>query len=223
MLALVIAEGAAIAVLALLVAGLLRSHAEILRALHDLGAGIDDGAGPHQHPARITTSTVQGAAHDLVGSRLDGSGVAVAVTGVPHDSLLVFLSSGCLSCRPFWDGVGSVSAPAGVRTVVVVQDEDSRPRLRDLAGDDGDVVVSSRAWSDYGVPGSPHVVLVHGPTGAIAGEGTGQSLDQVVDLLTQAGEGRAADPRDNPQRIDLELTASGIGPGHASLRPPETG
>jgi hypothetical protein len=41
MLALVIGEGAVLLFLALLVAGLLRSHAEILRALHDLGASVE--------------------------------------------------------------------------------------------------------------------------------------------------------------------------------------
>ena len=33
--------GVVLALLALLVAGLLRSHAEILRALHELGANLD--------------------------------------------------------------------------------------------------------------------------------------------------------------------------------------
>ena len=41
MLAVVIAEGVAIALLAVLVLGLLRSHALILRALHELGAGLE--------------------------------------------------------------------------------------------------------------------------------------------------------------------------------------
>ena len=39
MLAVVIAEGVAIALLGVLVLGLLRSHALILKALHELGAG----------------------------------------------------------------------------------------------------------------------------------------------------------------------------------------
>ena len=41
MLAVVVAEGVAIALLAVLVLGLLRSHALILRALHELGAGLE--------------------------------------------------------------------------------------------------------------------------------------------------------------------------------------
>ena len=41
MTVLVVAEAAAILLLGLLVAGLLRSHAEILRRLHELGAGME--------------------------------------------------------------------------------------------------------------------------------------------------------------------------------------
>lgn len=218
MLELVAAEGVAIAVLALLVAGLLRSHAEILRSLHDLGAGVDPQNDERPvHASRVTALRPDEAAHDLTGTRLDGTAVAVSVVGAPRDSLLVFLSSGCLSCRPFWDALRSDSVlPPDLRAVVVVQDEDSRHRLRELAGDELDVVVSSAAWSEYAVPGSPHVVLVNGPTGRVVGEGTGHDLGQVLDLLAQAGE---ADSRDNAQRIDRELAAVGIGAGHPSLHP----
>ena len=48
MLVLVVIEAVVLAFLALLVAGLLRSHAEILRALHDMGVGRD----PLAHAAR---------------------------------------------------------------------------------------------------------------------------------------------------------------------------
>jgi hypothetical protein len=41
---LVVAQGVVILLLAVLVVGLLRSHAEILRALHDLGVNLEDGA-----------------------------------------------------------------------------------------------------------------------------------------------------------------------------------
>ena len=46
----VVVEAAVIAVLALLVMGLLRSHAEILKRLHELGAGLDASA-PTAAPA----------------------------------------------------------------------------------------------------------------------------------------------------------------------------
>lgn len=44
MTVLIVIEGIVILLLAVLVVGLLRSHAEILRALHDLGVNMEDGA-----------------------------------------------------------------------------------------------------------------------------------------------------------------------------------
>ncbi|HEX3907753.1 MAG TPA: hypothetical protein VHW92_07460 [Mycobacteriales bacterium] len=236
MLALVIAEGVAVALLGLLVAGLLRSHAEILRALHDLGADLDpDGRAPVIPATRVASLRAEDIAHDIAGQRLDGSAAAVGVVGAPHDSVLAFLSSGCATCHPFWDSLRAGVSPVGdSRVVVVVQDEDNRSRLQQLAGADLDVVASSRAWADYGVPGSPHIVQVHGPTGRVVGEGTGQTWEQVMDLLSHGDDARrgsrqepGTDDRDNATRIDAELAAAGIGPGHPSLhdeRPPlETG
>ena len=59
MLAVVIAEGVAVVLLAVLVLGLLRSHALILKALHELGAGLElekdatpDG-GSHPGPVHV--------------------------------------------------------------------------------------------------------------------------------------------------------------------------
>jgi hypothetical protein len=235
-LALVIAEGFAVALLALLVAGLLRSHAEILRALHDLGADLDPaGSRPVISGSRVPSLRSEDTAHDVSGQRLDGSAAAVGVVGAQHDSVLAFLSTGCSTCLPFWGALRDGATAAGdTRVVVVVQDEDSVAKLTELAGPDLEVIASSRAWLDYGVPGSPHVVHVHGPTGRVVGEGTGQSWEQVMDLLAQ-GDGtrqaaaatadRDAADRDNATRIDHELAAVGIGPGHPSLHaddPPET-
>ena len=44
MTVLIVVQGVVILLLAVLVVGLLRSHAEILRALHDLGVNLEDGA-----------------------------------------------------------------------------------------------------------------------------------------------------------------------------------
>lgn len=242
MLAAVVAEGLAIALLGLLVAGLLRSHAQILRALHDLGAGLaGDGpdraagavgavpvAAPTLHRGGLTPPSGDDAAHDVVGTRLDGTAAALGVVGARHDTLLAFLSTGCTTCQPFWSAfAGPVSVPGDARLVVVVQDDESESRLRALAGSQVDVIASTDAWNAYGVPGSPHFVYIDGPAGRVVGEGTASTWDQIRDLLGQAGDDRrlragratapASDPRDNAERVDAELLAAGIGPGHHSL------
>jgi hypothetical protein len=216
-LPLVIAEGFAIALLGLLVAGLLRSHAEILRALHDLGADLDpDGRSPVTPASRVTSLRSEDTGHDISGHWLDGGAAVVGVVGTAHQSLLAFLSTGCVTCSSFWDALRAGVPPVGdARVIVVVQDEESISRVQELAGPDLDVIVSSRAWLDYGVPGSPHVVQVDGPTGRVVGEGTGQSWEQVIGLLTRGSD---VTDRDNPSRIDRELAAAGIVPGHPSLR-----
>lgn len=239
MLAAVIAEGVALFLLALLVAGLLRSHAEILRALHDLGAGIDpDGAQPPARRPEGPTATISRSsspAHDVVGLDRHGATAAVAVSGAEHDTLLAFLSTGCDTCRPFWSALRAGVDLPGVRIVVVVADEESESVVQDLAGENLDVIASSAAWTAYDVPGSPHFVYVDGSAGRVVGEGTGPDWPAVRSLLLQANADRAVreqprrrtqdvEWRDNPTRIDAELLAAGIGPGHPSLvGPPEAG
>ncbi len=51
--AIVIALGVVVALLGILVVGLLRSHADILRRLESIGAGLDGNAG-HDHSSQIT-------------------------------------------------------------------------------------------------------------------------------------------------------------------------
>ena len=244
MLAVVIAEGVALFLLALLVAGLLRSHAEILRALHDLGASVDpdDGpsstrhrAGASRAAARTTGARATGtSAHDIAGVDPRGDAVAVAIAGAEHDTLLAFLSTGCDTCRPFWTAVDGDLGLPGVRVLVVVTDEESESELARLAGPSVEVVASTAAWEAYEVPGSPHFVYVDGPAARVVGEGTGPDWPAVRGLLVQANadrstHGREAIPapgavpiewRDNPTRIDAELLAAGIGPGHSSLHGP---
>jgi hypothetical protein len=240
MLALVIGEGVVLLLLGLLVAGLLRSHAEILRALHDLGASVEPGdrrtpiARTTSPTTLVTSTTTSGStAHDVVGVDLTGATASVSVVGTHHDTLLAFLSTGCSTCQPFWDAFrDGVTLPAAARLVVVVQDEESEARLRTLAGPHLEVIASNAAWESYDVPGSPHFVYVDGPAGRVTGEGTGPDWPSVRALLTQAAddraaraalaEGRTADVewRDNPTRIDAELLHAGIGTGHPSLIAP---
>src|ERR1700742_3008272 len=131
MIGLVIAEAVAIALLALLVAGLLRSHPEILRSLHELGVGPQ-----HEHaPAASATARVvseldfpgvregiapprtvdltEAAARviDIAGLTPWDESVAIGLSGDGR-SLVAFLSTGCGTCAGFWD---ELNQPGGAQ------------------------------------------------------------------------------------------------------------
>ena len=228
--AILVVETVVVVLLTLLVAGLLRSHAEILRRLHALGAGLDpdaaaEGPGPTMSvPVDLRTpgSETFAAATDLDGAGLHDDAVHVSVVGARRRTLLAFLSSGCLTCQGFWeafsDGRGvELELSADIRLVVVTKDggEESISALRKLAPPHLPVVMSSAAWTDYRVPGSPYFVLVDGQDGRVRGEGTGANWDQVNNLLRQALDDSHGDGRE--VRIDRELLARGLAPGDPSL------
>jgi hypothetical protein len=221
-----VVETAVLVLLTMLVAGLLRSHAEILRRLHALGAGLDDdtpvelAARPIDLRPNASESFV--AAADLDGAGLRDDALHVSVVGAPHRTLLAFLSSGCLTCHTFWQAFADrrgLDLPDDIRIVVVAKDaqEESISALRKVAPSDLPLVMSSAAWTDYRVPGSPYFVLVDGPEGRVRGEGTGAHWDQVKNLLRQAADDAGADADGREVRIDRELLGHGIAPGDPSL------
>jgi hypothetical protein len=251
--AIVVALAVALALLGVLVVGLLRSHAEILRALHDLGVNLEDGA--PAPTARTTTvsrhgpvRTAEGVpaprsdgplgdAADITGRLPRGGSAHVAVREVEHGTLLAFLSTGCGTCGTFWDALRD-DPTAGIadpdtRVVVVTNgpEAESPAAVADLAPPGIVTVMASEAWDDYGVPVSPYFVLVDGPSGRVAGEGSGTSWAQVLDLLGKAEADTAARRRevdrpvtrmggqDRADRVDRELRAAGIEPGDPSLYP----
>lgn len=222
--AVVIAQAVLLALLTLLVAGLLRSHAEILRRLDGMesrpqAAGQPLAAGLAEPRADAP------AAADVTGRTPSGDALHVAVTRAGSPTLLAFLSSGCDTCQGFWDSLGSDQRPplpGGVELLVVTKgwEEESPSRIAELAAPGVRTVMSSAAWQAYSVPGSPYFVLVDA-AGGVAGEGTARAWPQVVSLLTDAlADARLAGGRDDVQRADRELAAAGIRPGHPSLRGP---
>lgn len=229
MTAVLVAMGLAIVLLAALVIGLLKSHAEILRALHRLGAGEEAGADGHDHSfaASPRPRISADAPADIVGQSLTGSTMKIGVAGVEQRTLLAFLSTGCSACQSLWHDLRSdpTGGVADARLVVVVKgpEAESTSRLRELAPTSATVVQSSPAWDDYGVPVTPYFVLVDGPTGDVIGEGSSASWGQVNSLIVQAGADRtarmAAGAVGTEFRADAELRAAGIGPGHPSLYP----
>jgi hypothetical protein len=208
----VLAIETALLVLALaLIVGLLRSHAEILRRL----AAVEGGGRVAREPA----ATGQDAA-DISGQTPDGDSVKLSLQAAGEPTLLAFLSTGCGACGALWDGLRGGAPIAGARVVVVTQgtDAESRPLVRDLAPPGTEVVMSSEAWRAYGIPGSPHFVLVD--AGRVAGHGAASSWGQIAALVRQAGADLADGARTTAERAaraDEALAAAGIGPGHPSL------
>ena len=249
MTALLVAETAALVLLTVLVAGLLRSHAEILRALHELGVDMEGGTATHR-PAGVT-SPVQlkprdgvpeprpdgstSAATDVVGTTPDDETVTIGVAGTDHRTLLAFLSSGCLTCAEFWQAFrdhARLGLPADVRLVVVTKgaEAESEVRIAELAPPGVPVVMSTEAWLDYEVPVAPYFILVDGPSATVLGEGAASRWQQVASLLGQALDdlARATETRrrwrpstdaEREADADRHLLAAGIVPGDPRLYP----
>jgi hypothetical protein len=217
---LVSVETVLLALLLLLVAALLRSHAEILARLERQVPQSDEPPGPEVTPQRPPGAP----GSDLSGLTLYREDVTVPVRD-RRDTLIAFLSSGCLTCQGFWDAfaAGNTAAPGGARLVVVTKDasHESPSKLRSLAAPGLTVVMSTRAWDDYDVPMSPYFVYVTGQDGTIAGEGSAQTWDQVLslvrDALLDAGESGGTRGPERFARADSELAAAGIDADHPSL------
>lgn len=228
------------ALLTLLVVALLRSHADILRRLHELSAGAAPGAveaGTSADPGFRTRPGVpmprDGAsvADAIAGVDPHGDGVAVSLAGQQHRTLVAFLSSGCRTCRAFWSSFTQpevLGLRPDVRLVVVTKgpDDESVSEVAALAPPSVPVIMSSQAWSEFEVPMAPYFVLVDGPTGAVVGEGASAGWVQVRELMDRAladsamgrdlrTRGGATGRRDRD--TDAELERSGIGPGDERL------
>ena len=230
-----------VGLLVLLVAGLLRSHAEILRALHQLGVNLDPAAAASAAPsAAIRSVPVTGgppkSGRDVMGATPTGDAVSIAVREVRHLTLLAFLSSGCATCLDFWSAFGAEPAPevpGSARLVIVTKGaaHESVSGVQRLAPSHVPLVMSSDAWDEYDVPVAPFFVLVDGVSGAIVGEGAASNWGQVVSLMEQAvtdagitKRGRRSHAPGRPRsdalreaRVDQDLLAAGIVPGDARL------
>lgn len=245
MAVLVLLLGVVLALLAVLVAGLLRSHAEILRALHGLGVDLDPRnaggvstavASPVVRATDVPSRPERGAV-DVAGSTPDEDAVSIAVAGADHLTLLAFLTSGCLTCSAFWDAFGDpvLEVPGDARLVVVTKGTrgESLTSIRRMAPTTVPVVMSDEAWDAYDVPVAPFFVLIDGETSTVIGEGAASNWEQVRSLLhTALGDAglldrrgrlkRGARPRLSAEalreaRADHDLLAAGIAPGDQSL------
>lgn len=259
MVALAVVLCAVVLLLAVLVAGLLRSHADILKALHELGAGVGDPAarsGGGSSAVNGMSSTAAGfpltigpplptersstAAPTVAGVTPGGDALALPVGSSGQATLLAFLSSGCQTCRGFWKAFehpDELGLPPATRLVVVTKGPEMEvPAEVAAAAVPGlTVLMSTDAWRDYEIPGSPFFVLVDGRVGRRIGEGVANHVGQVVEMVRRAASdaggfalhppdrGRTdAEGLDGPAREsanDRELLAAGVRPGDPSLYP----
>ncbi len=226
MTAIVACETLLLVLLVVLVASLLRSHAEILRRLGPPDEEAGDADALATTIVGPATRAAAGPAADVVGTTLEGDAVKIAVAGDGPPTLLAFLTSGCMSCAGFWEAFGSphrAELPAGVRLVAITKDgaHESPARLRELRPDGLPVVLSTAAWDAYGVPAAPYFVYVEG--GRVAGEGAASAWEQLSSLLRDALEdvrlAQVGGGEERTARMDRTLAAAGIGPGHPSLYP----
>jgi hypothetical protein len=201
MVAIVSVETVLLVLLVVLVVALLRSHAEILRRLGP------EGAGPPSLPDPPARARPDPEAPEIAGVTPTGDAIKLSLNGTP--TLLAFLSSGCTSCARFWGTLAEHRLPDGLQPMIVTHgpDREQRSKLRSIAPATVPVVMSSEAWGDYAVPGSPYFVMVK--DGEIRGEGVATTWDALTSLLGDAVE--------EQRGIDERLAAAGIGPDHPSL------
>ncbi len=222
MVALVACETLLLVLLTVLVVGLLRSHAEILRRLGPPREERDQESGSALPGAARRAGAELG--HDIAGTTLAQDAVQLGLGEGSPPTLLAFLTSGCTVCHGFWGDLRRGrprEVPEGVRVVAVAKDSshESPSRLRELAGGEVPLVMSSEAWEAYGVPAAPYFVYVEG--GQVRGEGSATGWKQIASLLRDAIDdvtyGGGGEER--TEEIDRVLAAAGIAPGHPSLYP----
>lgn len=188
---LITVETILIALIALLLVAMLRAYAELLRRLN---APTDADLVAQGIQEMRESRSIEGV--DFDGEGLGGEPVTVRIHGVRENTILIFLTSGCLTCRNIWLALSELERsplPEGTRVFAVAKDreEESIPRLRKLASPQANLVLSNAAWEAYEIPGSPYFVYVEGETGKILGEGSAESWPQIVSLLEEALEDEA--------------------------------
>jgi hypothetical protein len=225
MTALIIIEGVVIILLAVLVAGLLKSHAEILRQLNALGVGEDGSVTvgtPQTRPK--TTGFEKAPASTLTGVDVSGSSLSVSLEHGRGNTLLAFLSSGCLSCETFWHEFnGDFDLPTpDTRTVIVTKgpNSESPAKIRELAPSRLPLLMSDDMWDTFRVPMTPYFLLVDG-AGLVIGEGAASSWRHLLGLLRQSAADAAnpihLDTEGRRQFTDIQLRSAGVNPGDPSL------
>jgi len=225
MTAVIIIEGVVIVLLAVLVGGLLKSHAEILRQLDALGVSEDGSVSVGSAQTRPKTTGFEKApTTTLAGVDLAGGVVSMSLDHGRGNTLLAFLSSGCLSCETFWkEFSGDFELPTpDTRTVILTKgpNSESPSKLGELAPERLPLLMSDEVWDTFRVPMTPYFLLVDG-SGMVMGEGAAASWRHLLGLLRQSAADAASplhmDTEGRRQFTDTQLRSAGVHPGDPSL------
>lgn len=180
-----------VALLVVLVVGLLRSHAQILRVLHTLGVQ----PGGDAEGSSVAASRGEGRAPhlnvEIDGSTPDGYPLTIPLVGASRSTLLVFLTSTCTTCADFWTaltGAGRLRIPGDAQLVVVTKGEEaeSAARVRRLAATQVPVLMSSAGWAAFDVAVAPSFAFVDGESGVVVSKGVATSWEEVVSACEHA-------------------------------------
>ncbi|MFC2176833.1 hypothetical protein ACFLRH_00285 [Actinomycetota bacterium] len=178
MTVLVVAEAVVIGLLGILVVGLLRRNAAILREFEE-GKAVTGG------PGRAGTGAL---ARDIAGVGLNGQIVGVRVREPDRPTLLAFMSTTCSTCNHFWRGFGDAEmlATLGSTRLIIITYGDGHERpaaIAEVAPPDVPLVMSSIAWQTYDVPSSPHFVMISEATGLITAKASAPNWDEMLQLI----------------------------------------
>ncbi len=136
------------------------------------------------------------------------------------------MSTPCPTCERFWPRFAephSLAALGDARLVVVTRgSQDERPaQVAQVVPAGVTVVMSTQAWDDYQIPGSPYFVMVDGDRGVVTGEGSAGDWDKLLDLMGIAdgdvSPGAGGNDLAREARVDKELADAGILPGDPQL------
>lgn len=134
----------------------------------------------------------EGDAVDIRGLTTDGAPALVELERPDRPTLVAFLSTTCGICLGLWEQLRDRDL-AGIRTVVVTKDPavENVQRAADLARSGSlPVVMSSEAWDDYEVPGSPYFLLVDGTPASVVAEGEASTWEAVHKIAERSAVSR---------------------------------
>ena len=156
-------------------------------------AAVPVPEGPvHREPAPAApTAEPEGDAVDVRGADPEGQPTLIPLEATAQPTLLAFLSTSCGICVGLWERLraGELQQEApGIVPVVVTKDaaQEDGDRIRTLASAEVPVVLSSEAWDDYEVPGSPYVMVISAAPGSVTTEGSVATWQDVVRMARSA-------------------------------------